>query len=336
MGLSVQYEDNRLVGVSHNELRRETRSDLTPLLVLGDDLGRFLKPILDGMRLKRPATIRGVMPKLKSLGEALTHLGVTQLPQTESGWQALILNIHRFILTRTDRKSSLQTRCSCEWLTIRGFLVSLMEAGIIPISIYVPPVREVLDSVNISPYQDRLLGQSPAEVVSGRASIDKLICSISLARTDAEYLEELRDTLSYRRHLLLESLSSYWRQIKANMEFGKKLIASVDWEQRRPQVAMWPMGDPGSHPANPSRDLIGLANYLAVIQHEYDGCPPSDNDLRNMKRKYECLPRLCNFGPIAEWARKLGAPEAPYGCAEWSDRRVLWWWQGRTATLMSP
>lgn len=304
------------------------RSDLSPLLVLGGDLERILKPILNTIRLKRPATIRGTLPKLKSFGEALTHLRVNQLPQSESEWQILIVNIHRFILTRTDRSSSLKTRCSSEWPSVRGFLASLVDAGVIPVSTYIPPVRDTLDAVNIDSYQDRLLGLEPAQAVNSKVPIDKLMCSISLARTDAEYLDELRDTLSYRRHLLKKVLTKHWHHIKENMEFGKKLLASVNWNELEPLIASHPQRDPQNHPAYPC-DLRGLANYLAVIQRKYDGCPLSDDDLRKLHRADEFIPRQASFGSIENLARKLGAPDAPYGCGGWSSRNVLWWWQGR-------
>jgi len=329
VGLFVQLIDNQLILISHSELGRETRSDLSPLLVLGDDLDRFLRPILDTMRLKRPATIRGEISRLRSLAEALYQLRVTHLPCTESEWQSLVVSVHRFVLTRTDSKASLKSRCSTVWLTIRGFFVSLIEAGIVPVSTYLPPVRESLDSVNISPYQALLLGQSPAQVVNTSESIDKLFCSISLARTDAEYLEELRDTLSYRRHLLMEVLIKHWRYIKSNIEFGKKLMASVDWNVLRPLIEAHPKGEPKTHPAYPLRDLGGLANYLAVIRYKYDGCPWSDDDFRKLNRKCEFIPRQSSIGSIENLAKKVGAPEAPYGCGGWSGRNVLWWWQGR-------
>jgi len=330
VGISVQRIDDRLIAISHDELGKETRSDLSPLLILGDDIDRFLGPILDDIRLRRPATIRGTIPKLKSLGEAFAHLGVTQLPRSESDWQALVVGIHRFILTRRDRKSTLKTRCSGEWLAVRGFLLSLVERGVIPVSIYIPPVRDTLDSVDISPYLDRLLGQSSAQVLRANASVDKLMCSVSVSRTDAAYLEELRDTLSFRRQLLKDVLTKHWRYIKSNMEFGRKLLSSVDWAELEPLVESHPERDSKNHPAYPSRDLVGLANYLAVIRHKYDGCPWSDDDFRKFAAgKRKLIPRQASFGSIAALAKRLGAPEAPYGCGGWSERNVLWWWQGR-------
>ena len=197
---------------------------------------------------------------------------------------------------------------------------------------YLPTVKNLGD-VDITMYQNRLLGQAHAIKVDIPASKDKLIMSISLARTDAEYLENIRDTLSYRRHLLFTALSDYWSQIKSNMEFGRSLISNVDWEKLRPLVANYPLGKPQDHPANPSRSMPKLANYLAVIRYEYSGYPPSDDTLRINQGKHEFIPRFNSIGPISSWKTALAIPAAPYKCPEWPDRNVLWWWQGRITHL---
>lgn len=329
MGLNIRQSDGRLYVSGHNEFGTEFCSEISSLLVLGDDLGRFLKPIIDDLRLKAVSTIKGQLSHLRTLGEATRNLGVTSLPASESDWQLLVRDIHYFVITRPDSAASLKTRVSSVWLSIRGFLVSLVEAGVIPISVYLPPVRETLDNLDISAYQDRLIGQKPLVGVEPSATIEKLICSVSLARTDAEYLDEIRDTLAARRHLLFETLAGYWQQIKANFEFGRQLRESVVWDDLKPLVESYPLGAPAKHPANPATGIQGLANYLAVIQHEYDGCPPSDDDLRNFKRQFECLPRFVSISPITDWSFKNGAPAAPYGSQGWSERNVLWWWQGR-------
>lgn len=329
LGLSIQHIEGQLYAIYSDQLGREVRSDISSLLVLGRDLEVFLKPIIDGLRLMSAHTIKSQLRHLRALGDALTMLRATSLPKDEFAWQVLVIDIHRFIITRPDSSASLQTRVASVWMTVRGFLVVVMEAGVLPVSVYLPPVREALDSVDISAYHERLIGEKAQVSVDASATIDKLICSISLSRTDAEYLEVIRDTLAARRHVLFETLAGHWRQMKANFEFGRRLRESVVWRDLKPLVETYPLGDPANHPANPTTCIRGLANYLAVIQHVYDGCPPSDDDLRKFKRQFECLPRLSSMLPIPDWAAKYGAPDAPYGCQVWSERNVLWWWQGR-------
>lgn len=188
MGLSVHQIDGQLFVSGQDGIGTEFRRDISSLLILGDDLGRFIKPIIDDLRLKRPSTIKGTLHHLQALGEAMSALGITSLPANESGWQVLVRDIHHFIITRPDSAATLKTRISSIWMTIRGFLVSLVEAGVMPISVYLPPVREALESLDISAYHDRLIGQKAPVGVDVLATIEKLICPVSLARTDAELL----------------------------------------------------------------------------------------------------------------------------------------------------
>lgn len=329
MALSIRQIDGQLFVTGHDELGTEFHSDISSLLVLGEDLGKFVKPIIDDLRLNRMSTAKGKLAHLRALGDALSSLGVTSLPASESDWQVLIRDIHYFIITRPDSVASLKTRIASVWLTIRGFLFGLVEAGVIPISVYLPPVREALDSLDISEHQARLIGQKAPVGVDASAKIEKLICSVSVARTDAQYLEEIRDTLAARRHLLFETLAGYWQQIKANFDFGRLLRESVVWDDLKLLVEKYPLGAPSSHPANPATGIRGLANYLAVIQHEYAGCPPTDSHLLKCGRQFEFLPRLSSLSPISAWSVEYAAPDAPYGRQGWSERNVLWWWQGR-------
>ena len=178
MALRIQKLDGRLTAIIHDTLNREVRSDLTPLLTLGEDLERFLRPILDGMRLKRPATIFTQIRMLKALGEALIHLEIVKLPNSEEQWQALVLAVYRFTITRTDKKSSLKTRSDAYWSYIRVFFGNLIDAGEIPLSVYLPTVKKLSD-VDITMFQNSLLGQAQSTKVNIPASKDKLIMSIS-------------------------------------------------------------------------------------------------------------------------------------------------------------
>lgn len=328
-GIIVQLKDGHLTASWENNVGVRVNADISSLLILGDDLEKILNPILSNLRLKKPSTIKTQLRNVNAFGQALCHLGTKSLPVSDYDWQKLIRDVHNFIITRKDSSASLKTRISSVWLTTRGCFISLMEAGVIPVSVYLPPIREALDAIDISAYQDRLIGQKAPVKVNASEKIDKLICSISLTRTDADYLDEIRDTLTTRRHLMFETLRGYWSQIKANFDFGRKLRSQVIWDDLKPLVEKIPIRKYADHPANPRNGIIGLANYLAVIQHRYGGCPPSDDDLRNLNQEFEYLPRFYSISPIRELAKKYEIPDAPYGRAGWSQRNVLWWWQGR-------
>lgn len=326
MGISIQAVENKLFCIFKNSLGKETRSDLSTLLILGEDRDRILKVILEPIALMRPTTIHSHMPRLRLLGEALTYLKIKKIPKNPENWQKLVKDIHRYILTRLNSKASLLTRMAVEWQTIKSYLKSLVEAGIIPISTYLPPVREQLDSLDMSPYSARLLGQTPIETVNINFRINKLICSISTSRTDADYLEELRDTLSQRRHILLKTLTKHWNHIKTNMEFGEKLIQSVDWEPLHSQLKNHRSFEPRLHPAYPN-SLEGLANYLAVIHYQHNGIAPSDDSYRSLD--LELIPKMQTFGFIPKISKELGTPASPYFEGNGSNRNTLLWWQSK-------
>ena len=328
MSITLQQSDGKLFACVSGEFGKVRDADISSLLVLGDDLGRFINPILDGMRLKLPQTAINELTKLHALGEAFAHLHISGLPHYESEWQKLVLDVHRFVITRTDRKSSLKTRCASDWQIMRSFFADLMENGVTPLSVYLPPVRESLEAIDISRYHGTLLGQT-APVVAVTA-VDKLLCSVSLARTDAEYLEEIRDTLTSRRHVLKEALTDYWMKLKANMIFGRKLIESVDWAELEPRVKSSPIGISSVHPANPNHGIIGLANYLTVIRYKYGGHPISDDDMRKkVIRNSQFIPRSATIGPVSSWLTKIDAPSNFLDRKGISERHILWWWQGR-------
>lgn len=334
MGITVRKAENKLTAVFSDELGRELRCDLSSLLVLGDDLNPVLNTILKPISLLRPSSIRGHLYRLNTFGEALSFLKIEKLPDTAEKWQKLVVDVHRYVLTRKSSTASLKTRISNEWLTIRSCLISLVENDIIPTSTYFPPARETLKSIDITPYKDLLLGQEKMKGVTSRDTVEKLICSISLARTDAEYLEEVRDTLTSRRRVLLDTLTKHWKHIKENFEFGQSLIKSVDWDKSWASINTATNTSSQLHPAFPN-SLAGLANYLATIQYYYDGCPPSDDDFRkpSIRRQRRLIPLQKTIGSFEVIAKNLKAPDAPYSCAGWSNRNVLLWWLGRISHL---
>jgi hypothetical protein len=328
--IRLSKENDKLFARFPDELGQDLKVELTPLLVLRDDLDRFLKPIITEMQLTRPHTIQGRLAKLRALGEGLTQLGIDHLPESEAAWQDLSLRIHHFVITRTDSRASLQTRQSYEWGEIRRFFSNLIDDGLMPISVYLPPARKVLSSIDISPYRDRLLGQRAPETVNATAKIDKLLMTISLARTDSQYLDDVRDTLAFRRRVLFDVLTDYWITLKANLHFGRSLIESVDWPSLKNEVEnIGKRSKTAEHPANPLKGRTGLSNYLAIIKYEYGGCPPGDFVLSRLDRSYECLPRDASLGPIKNWLSGLDAPPNFLGRHTRTDRHILWWWQGR-------
>lgn len=329
MTIEILKTKDKIYAVYPNDLGKLQKSDLTSLKVLGKDIDLFLKPIINEIQLNRPGTIKGTLNKLRALGEAFAEFEVKALPGSHAEWQRLVMDVHRFIMTRRDRKSSLQTRQSADWQGTRKLISILMDEGIAPISLYLPPLRETLSSIDISRYTARLIGQEASRIVEEKDGIDKLLMKISLARTDSEYLDEVRDTLASRRRLLLDALTDYWKVLKENIEFGRDLISLVNWPLLEKELRTNLRRRVDTHPANPILGRQGLANYLAIIRYEYSSCPPSDETLRAIQREFEYLPRSSCLAPVSDWIKNLDPPRNFIDADSRHARSLLWWWQGR-------
>lgn len=330
--VKVYREGADLIGQVTSEYDEISQVEISPFLILAkEDLERILKPLVERLNLVRPTTQVGYLEKLRWLGEALQALQVAVLPKTDHAWQDLVLGIHRHVFTRTDRRASLSSRCQSYWSCIRGFLSALIEEGVIPVSVVLPRAREELDSLDISSYYDRLLGKT-ASVPAAGDSIDKLLVSVSLSRTDAEYLDELRDVLAFRRRLLFDCLVDYWGRLKANYEFGSRLLATVDWPSLKTQL------DAESRRKNcladPFRGLEGLSFYLAVWKYAYGSqvtlnalVPP----LGPNRKTY--IPRVVSLAPLYAPDSPAKPPPSFAGLSKHSDRQTVLWWLGQIITL---
>lgn len=240
--------------------------------ILGKDAERLLIPMLRYLDGVRPASQKGFLACFNWVGEAFREWGLSQLPVTESGWQDLVSSLYEFVLSRPDRAVSLKTRIKI-WSRITQFLELIRDSeDIIPIGVEIPHAPSSLEAIDTSSYMDRLLGEIPPKVV--QENIDKTLVPVSLARTDAHYLEEIRNQLANRRTLLHKCLLAWWSQVKAHFEFGQQLLKQVDYTSLKTRLdkGQSRIGDPvfGRHLAN-GPDEVGFGNLLAVIHHEFDG-----------------------------------------------------------------
>lgn len=266
--VSIEHKNGKLFGVVKFPTGETSRLNISEFLILNEvDCNRFLHPIFCRFSLYNPNTCMAQISKLKWIGSAFNQFNIFELPNNYDSWQRLILLIHRFILTRKDSKASLKTRNNSIWVSVKKILENLMDDGIIPISIFIPRVRESLDNLDISQYKTLLIGDHDKEAVNN--TVDKLLVSISLARTDAEYLDEFRENLAVKRNLLHDVLCDYFYKIRDNYKFGCILIQSVEWPTLKLQIEthlkICPKFKIQKHPANP---VNSLANYLSVIRNK--------------------------------------------------------------------
>lgn len=69
MDVSIQVVEGQLICFYANERGRTAKADLSPLMVLGENLDQLLKIILGPIRLMSIASIRGHMSRLRLLGD---------------------------------------------------------------------------------------------------------------------------------------------------------------------------------------------------------------------------------------------------------------------------
>ena len=240
---------------------KERLFNIDGFVTLGVDTNAILDPMVQYLNLLSATSARLQASRIQWLADALVELKVRQLPQTELAWSRLFLDIHRFFLTRNDSKASIRTRLET-WADTLLLLEKVQENDVFPISTYLPPCKR-LEAVDISSYRDQLLGQSPAEEIKA-GTVDKLLVSVEIGKQDAAYLENIRDELARRRKVLRDVLGNYWSKIRANYEFGKELIASVDWDNLVQRCKAYRYTKDDLHPADYRRGLEGLANSLAI------------------------------------------------------------------------
>lgn len=249
------------------------------------DVKTILAPIIEYTKRGRPATVQSYLRSARELGDGIKNHKIRQLPKSESEWQRFVVKIHRYIITRTDSKASLKVR-NKTWQRIRDFIVHLQELDIVPLGVVLPKPRHRLQIIDISSYSSQLIGEKKCEPIDGE--INKILVNISLARTDAEYLDEVRDLLNYRRKLVYDALVEYWNCFVNHYKYGERLLLELDkesllekfensiythsHEQNKTQVSL-------CSPYNEE----GLANLLYVLKHIYNG-RFSRNDFINDQR----------------------------------------------------
>jgi hypothetical protein len=113
---------------------------------------------------------------------------------------------------------------------------------------------------------------------------------IGLARSDPEYLDEVRATLSSRRSALDQAAKAWLDMIESHYRYGQRLIASIDYDQTiKPHLC-----DPnywrdwindGRHKCS-GKTTKSLALLLSILQHEIEVDEPFNKDTFDESRSY--------------------------------------------------
>ncbi len=252
--------------------------DLSSFLILGKDAFNLLSPIVNHLNTLRTTSQYTQFHNFASqVGPAFVKWNMKKLPTRESAWQDLIIHIYEFVLSRSDSRMCLSSRVKNWNCTISTLLTMLRDQyDLIPIGVEIPRIKRKSDADFYEGYRHKLIGEVKPSIVKGE--VNKLLVSVSLSRTDAEYLDEIRERLANRRRVIDECLLAWWSQIKSHYEYGQRLLQTVDWSGLQARLVNGEINAEGSeycrttaHIAN-SWTEQGLANLLAIIRHNHHGC----------------------------------------------------------------
>ncbi|ABE29476.1 hypothetical protein Bxe_A3509 [Paraburkholderia xenovorans LB400] len=215
------------------------------------------------------------------LGRALERLKIKDLPTDEAEWQELVCDVHETVILNKQSKASLETRATILLPVMNTFFRHFQDEDIIPAGVALPETTRGYNIASNVHLDAAVLGSTKADeanVCSG-----KLLCAISLSRTDAQYLDDIREELTARRSALKDALVSYWRTLKAHFEYGQAALASLDEEDvaARLRAHLDACDGMSWYDRNSSafcnfNSEKGLAEYLLVITRRYGGLPTDE------------------------------------------------------------
>lgn len=231
---------------------------------------RVLRPLVRWLNKTRPYTQMTNLRAIARLGIALKRWNLDAPPTTVDSWQELIHRFYEYWLTRKDSTSAIDVRASA-WNRTAANLFQRLRDGdeVIPLEVHIPRCKGNVTQGELTSYRPSLLGQrSPRRP---RKGIDKLLVSVSLARTDAAYLEEIRNKLANRRRVLEDCLRRWCDQIFEHYLYGQRLRSQVDRKSLAARLDAGKTRDGGGKPhtgnphiANGSTEA-SLGNLLEML-----------------------------------------------------------------------
>lgn len=253
-----------------------SRIDISNLLVLGEDYRHLLDPIVRHLNRGRPKSQILGLHRVQLIGQGLQFHRYISLPTDQSHWQDFVIRLFEFVLSRKESQQRLDTRLTVWNKQIVPLLTALRDAEeVIPLTVEIPR-PSYREEIRIK-HNDlkNLLGDQSSKR-AGR-HVNKLLAEVSLAIADDDYLEKVRDLLSYRRRVLKDCLTAWWQQIKDHYEYGQQLLARTEWKvlkaeldanrHRHGQGKSGRTGNP--HIAN-GRTEVALGNCLAILVNEHN------------------------------------------------------------------
>ncbi|WP_322068177.1 hypothetical protein [Paraburkholderia bannensis] len=270
--ITLRFDTNKIRAEIWNGSRSKNK-DLSSYVGLGEQAEPLLVAIcrrLSGLRLQSQLN---VLTTASALGDAFAALGYSALPDSAEDWQIFVVDAYRFCLTRPDRTSKLRTRLEewgRYWLPLLANLQQTTE--IVPASVILPK-----PPLNFLP---RRWNEADKVPLDGKAQDEddneSLIIGISLARTDAAYLDEVEAELSRRRTTLHRIFSAHWQMVVEHFDYGQNLLSRtspstidrlIDESNSKPTKLWCHLAD---HPTGGFSER-SFADLLAVIIYRHDG-----------------------------------------------------------------
>lgn len=250
--------------------------DLSVYSFLGKDGIQLLQTMTRYIDRLLPRSAAHYLKVVVDIGRALERT-TEALPRDEAGWQELVLRVHEDILSNTESNASLKTRATSTLSTANTLFRHLKDEGTIPLGVVLPSTTKLYKSIDSSPH-------ATSPVIGGgsskRAEDPKLLCDISLSRTDADYLDFIRGELTRRRTVLREALLCYWESFRSHVLWGQQARSEVDTIalKRLLEETRHSLGRGSGFPRDPVGLLRpdnpkGLANLVAYIADEFGRIP---------------------------------------------------------------
>jgi hypothetical protein len=194
--------------------------------VFGDDASSLIRPLIAHHNKLAFASQFAFGARLERLAVRSRGLCTGRLPRSAEEWQQYLIALFRAWFT--ENTNSLPTKISTWRHTAFWFTLLRDSTRLIPYGVDIP-----LDGNNSLRLDDEpgphLLGELPFKAAGYQHQ--KVVMEISLVRSDAEYMDEIRSTLSRRRGVLESAAAKWVQMIDAHFRYGQRLMSSIDYEK---------------------------------------------------------------------------------------------------------
>ncbi|MFM0640945.1 hypothetical protein PQQ63_30040 [Paraburkholderia metrosideri] len=233
--------------------------------VFGNNTEKFVLPLIGHYNKLAYSTQVNLGPTLERL--AVRSRGLCAgLPTTADEWQQYLIAL--FGAWFTESGASLRSRIGTWKQTAFWFTLLRDSRRLIPPGVDIPFDENNKVRLDDEP-APRLLGESPIKAAGDQHQ--KVLMDISLVRSDAEYMDEIRSTLSRRRGVLESAAAQWVEMIDADFRYGQRLLSLIDYEtELKPHLDdlhFWrDWRNKGAHKAN-GRTEQSLGMLLLLLRY---------------------------------------------------------------------